>query len=542
MHRIIEKIESNKASFWQCVTALFAVCMVRNVEETVLIRHQVLDSPSNVWRSIATFFCHFNSFWFMAFAALVLLLYLFTRRWNNIRNCLMVGLFATPVILIPPVLSLMLGDRGAIAYPSNPLDLLPMLLHFFDPTHIVPGVTIGMRIEIALAALAAAIYVYVKSKRPIRAVLTFIVVVPSILLMGSLVPIAAQLYENGLKFDPDFKLSASTLIHGGDIFESGSQRIALIYLFLTVLMAFVVLWIHNRQEAVALVRNIRPTRSVHYLLLYFGGTVTALILMYPDVANKWAIFSGPVDYFGVFMGALALFFAFQGAVVFNDLYDYNIDLGSKRPLQSGAITPHRYKNYGIVFFLLAMNIALCISLSFFMLLLTFILLSFLYSTPPFRCRRSLVCSCLILSLEAVLAFALGASLFAQSNVFLLLPDNVYLLLLAAFCLVLPIKDLKDYAGDKAAGVHTLPTLLGPLVGKIVTSCLVCMVIVLLPIMLGMHTYWLPVVYAFLALVTFYLPERCHRLREPLLFLLYFSYMTIVWAQWCLNIAPTPMFL
>jgi len=527
MRRIIERIENNKASFWACLMTVFAICFVRDVEETILVRHQILDSPDNLWLSMISFFCHFNSFWFMVFVELVLLLYLFTHRSNSIRNCLMAGLYATPVILLPPVLNMIFGDYGRIAYPSNPLDLLPMLLHFFDPTYIVTGVTIGMRIEIAIAAIAAAIYVFVKTKSPVRTFLSFVVVPTSILLTGAFKPILAQLYENGIHFSDDFKLYDSTLFHGGDMFQFGAQRTSLLYILLTIIMTFIVLLLLDKRSVKALCRNIRPTRSIHYLILYLGGLLYSLFLLYPDTPDKWSVFVNPMDYFGVFMGAVSLFFAFQGAVVFNDIYDANIDLGTNRPLASGIIPIRRYRNYGIIFTLTALYISFCISLSFFFLLLCYVLLSFLYSAPPFRCRRSLVLSGLILSLEAVLAFALGACLFAHSNVFLVIPSKVILSMLAAYFFVTPVKDLKDCSGDTAAGIHTLPSLIGFKPALIVTCFLVCCVIVLFPIGIGLNIFLFSLAFAAVTIIVFALPSHITRHRETILFFLYFIYLIAI---------------
>ena len=538
VRQIISKIESNKASFWECLVVVFAVCVVRNIEETILVRHQILDSPEDIWSSLITFFCHFNSFWFMVFVELVLLLYLFTHRSNSIRNCMMAGLYATPVILLPPVLNMVFGDHGCIAYPSNPLDLLPMLLHFFDPTYIVVGVTIGMRIEIAIAAVASAIYVFYKTKSPVWTLISFLVIPTAILLTGACLPILSQLYENGIHFSDDFRLSRCSLIHGGDIFEYGAQRVALMYIFLTIIMTLIVLLLYDKRSVKALCRNIRPTRSLHYLILFFGGVACSIILLYPDVPNKWDVFVNPMDYLGLFMGAVALFFAFQGAVVFNDLYDTEIDKGSNRPLQSGAITPHRYKNYGWIFIITALYIGFCISVSFFFLLLSYVLLSFLYSVPPFRCRRSLILSATILSIEAVLAFSMGACLFAHSDVFITIPASVMLSMLAAYFLVTPVKDLKDCSGDTAAGIHTLPSLLGPKPALIITCCLVCCVIVLFPICMGLHVLPFSIACAVITMLVFFLPDRFMRHRETLLFVLYFMYLAVIFWALCQSLINT----
>jgi 4-hydroxybenzoate polyprenyltransferase len=95
----------------------------------------------------------------------------------------------------------------------------------------------------------------------------------------------------------------------------------------------------------------------------------------------------------------------------------------------------------------------------------------LYSVPPIRLKRLPLVSSLTLSAICASAMIYGLALLPNYHVRNLLPENLPLVFALAFPLALQVKDLRDYAGDQSQRTWTLPTVLGPRIGRAVAAVL-----------------------------------------------------------------------
>lgn len=77
--------------------------------------------------------------------------------------------------------------------------------------------------------------------------------------------------------------------------------------------------------------------------------------------------------------------------------------------------------------------------------------------PPYRLKRVPLFSKLIIAFNTLACFLMGYLLSGGS---LNLPFNTVALALLALTATINFIDIKDYEGDKMAGIMTLPTLLG----------------------------------------------------------------------------------
>ena len=109
--------------------------------------------------------------------------------------------------------------------------------------------------------------------------------------------------------------------------------------------------------------------------------------------------------------------------------------------------------FGIAIFL-----SININPFFFFLMLINIILAIVYSAPPLRLRNVYLLSNIIIAITFGLVPAImGSIVLNESN-----PLNISLLV-CIFALSLSLgftKDLEDFIGDKAHGVHTLPAVMG----------------------------------------------------------------------------------
>ena len=512
---------------------VFAVSNIRNFLE-IGLQGGILISPDAPLNTFVMYFLHYTLFYYMIFAALSLMLYGFARKHIKLSEAYTVGASAICLVCLAPIIDSILLGRIDIAYPVNPWNVVCNLHHFWDFGYDYHGLSFGMRIEITLASLAAMVYLYIKTKRIAKSVICGVCVSVVCLAFGLMVPTLAQLYDNGLNFADDYNLRFSTLLQGGCVLKTSSDKISVLYILLCVLLFAVGYFIRNRRYFVSVIKNFRITRAVHYLLLFFAGV--AFIYYNPPVENPLyedfeflKDFGHPFDIIGVAMAAAAIFLSFESAVIFNDIYDYNVDCVSNpnRPLVTKTIPFDEFKLMGGVFLVLALMIAISINPTFFMLVLVYNLAAFLYSAPPVRLRKYIGVSNLLLAFIFLLTFYAGTTVIIPNFMLANVPSHISIGLLVCFFLALTIKDIKDTKGDKADNIQTLSTVMSPKAGNIVTVACVCCSILLSPWLFQQsHLY----VFAVVVLIAFLLGVKLipnPKIKEAYVTGLYYLYVVVL---------------
>jgi geranylgeranylglycerol-phosphate geranylgeranyltransferase len=129
-----------------------------------------------------------------------------------------------------------------------------------------------------------------------------------------------------------------------------------------------------------------------------------------------------------------------------------------RPLISGRVTKRIAISFVLVMAGIGLLISFTINWSFVGLLITYLLLGVLYSTPPTLLKKRFLLKQFTIGLGVIIAcLAGGAAVGIVSK------PVIYgaLLFFALFFGLNPIVDLRDLHGDKAAGRKTFPVVLGP---------------------------------------------------------------------------------
>lgn len=109
---------------------------------------------------------------------------------------------------------------------------------------------------------------------------------------------------------------------------------------------------------------------------------------------------------------------------------------------------------------MSLILALTVGVKFFLLIFVYQVIGWIYSVWPFRLKRFPVVASFLSALALVLLFLSGFMLLADGQNISRLPAKVFWLLIIAFTISLPVKDLKDIEGDRKNGVWTIPVLLG----------------------------------------------------------------------------------
>ena len=228
----------------------------------------------------------------------------------------------------------------------------------------------------------------------------------------------------------------------------------------------------NRNDIVSFLKNLRPFRSIHFLLMIFFGV----------------FFSYKFDVIKLILGFISIFFSWQFSISLNDIFDVEIDKISNpdRPYVKGAINKKKYILISII--LAAISIITVLFMSFISLIFIsfYIFLGYIYSAPPFRFRKYIF-GIFIIGISSSLAYFSG--LFACINIIDLTLTQLLIgiLILAAFSMGTVVKDYKDYEGDKNANVNTIFTKYGLEKGSKITSILLLFTF-LLPFILIQHLF------------------------------------------------------
>lgn len=263
-----------------------------------------------------------------------------------------------------------------------------------------------------------------------------------IFLYGFLPPLVGAL---GIDFEKAAELSVTGVVR--------TQRFAFVYLWLLLAFGAVaggILFREARARCRALASLAFPSRSLHYLLLLACGFFYAALSggIYGRLLNA-------ADISKLVLALVSIFLLFVHAKITNDRHDLAIDRISNpdRPLASGVLTAGSAASLsglawgaGFVTALMTAKIFICCWLALWAA-------SHLYSAPPFRLRRFYPAAHATLAAIGALVFLTGAMLALGDGAYNRIAEKrIFLYVFLAFFSLCHLKDFKDMAGDRAAGV------------------------------------------------------------------------------------------
>jgi 4-hydroxybenzoate polyprenyltransferase len=416
-------------------------------------------------------------------------------------------------------------------YPFEIKELARFFVHAFNPgADFSAWASTGLRIEFFMIIFLMALYVHIKTSKLWKSVLGFIA--GYIWIMFLAMPLYAAYIIDWLPIPNSASGSVYERVYWTrGLLEMTVNKFSLIWLFATVTLLICWLYIYNKKIIVSLLRNIRPFRTIHYLGLMIGGMLV----------GSWALkdyrpnpFQYPFDYIAVAGLAFAVFFAFQYAVVSNDIADEEIDKLSnpERPLIRADICKEDYRSIGGIFLALSLYFAFSVNLWAFLLILLFIVCYQIYSVPPLRIKRLFPFSTFLVAFNGLVAMLAGFSLLSGSEKLYVFPPYLALAILISFFLNINMKDIKDVAGDRKAGIKTIPTVFGEKKGRIAIGVLSFTGFVFVPVILKIKALF-PYTLAFGGLSALIIIKK--KWQESLFFVNYYVYYVIVlffiWRQY-----------
>ena len=458
---IIKAIEEYPITLPQFLLAFSAIIALRMLGENLLSGLEGKSLEFFIGSTLAAYL-------FFLFSILLLILFVSAylgESFKKVANLLLWGFF---IVIFPPILDKILCgvQRCWSFYAFDSLfGLSKRFLTFFGQDPYV-GITYGVRVEVALAVIFLTFYIFLKTRNVLKSLIGGAISYVILFILGSFPSWLTFLFlAPAKKFTAveGFDVAGIFLspvryfsIESGDILNALNVKMNLIYAFLIVLFLILFFLINFRDKFWAIVKNVRWIQiSIHAGLILFGAGLGAFYFPNNLTIN---IFS----FFALVNLILAAVFAWLASVFLNDQVDLEADkiTNLKRPLITGIITKEEYMNFFWACFPLSLILALTVGVKFFLIIFVYQVIGWVYSCPPFRLKRFPIVASFLSALALTLLFSSGFILLADNQEITALPAKVFWLLVIAFVISLPIKDLKDIEGDRKNNIWTIPVILG----------------------------------------------------------------------------------
>jgi len=496
----------------QWIMAISGILMIRFFLES-------LSSPSisGIIATDAPTMVHYYLFFITVSMAMMLVLQFVLPDWK--KAIPLMTLYSMLLIYSAPIIDwIVSGGKGFVQgyLYVGPNELIHSFFTFFGPYHS-PGITIGIHIELAMMFLGIGAFVYVVRKNIwwslVSVVLMYLVayisvIVPIVIgMIGSYLLGESVTLASSLQFLQTTIANSATLannIHGTLLYASFDRLLSIGFDFMMariwfISIVFLVLWwflTNFKRQTIAILKNSRPERALHYLLLALFGVYLAYS-QHHFVLN-WN------DCLVIITLLLSFYFSWMFAVALNDVYDTDIDKISNtgRPLNDEIVSVSEMKSASFLFLVLGLVAGYLSGYYAFFYTLLFCAFYYIYSAPPIRIKvLSFICP-LFFGLCSLAAVMSGFFTFSSTKILTAFPTALMPVIVIAFFLVQHIKDLKDVEGDRANGILTLPTMLGSLWGPVIVGIMAGFAYIIVALVshntivwcgsliAGFFTYWL----------------------------------------------------
>lgn len=508
--KIIEKLENQKITLTTWLISFFSIVFLRILLESFSSRFNFFQ------RYIFVF--HLSLFFLLCALIITLFLYFLTRE--KIEKITKIVLFASLIILLPPIADLIVtGGQGGIYMqylqflkpPSGVLEFFQFFFKSFiygaqgilfsgqENPLFGPNpfeVNYGIRIQFTIIYLGFIWYVFLKTRNILKVLLGLISIYFVLFTLGTL---PLNLYKISSSFNPSFD-------HHHVIFS--------LYFILVCILASFWFYIQNKEKCLALFKNFRLFRTIQNIAMLGLGLYLAKVPFFNLNFQDWVL---------IIIAVISVCLYWLSAIGYNDLSDEKIDRISNpsRPLCQGKLTREEFKTLSNVFLIASYISALVAGYFFFIFIFLRSLLGYLYNAFPFRLRRFPILASFTKALAYLFTIYAGFLLNPANKIFDF-PRELSLFLLLAFTLGVNVKDIKDYEGDKAGGVYTIPVIFGLERGKKIVAFLALIPFILCP--LFFFDYFKTLIFPSIlsGILIFWLINKKKYSEKPL-FLVYFSY-------------------
>ncbi len=211
---------------------------------------------------------------------------------------------------------------------------------------------------------------------------------------------------------------------------------------------------NKKPKIFELILNFRFLQIIYHIgLLFIGIGFSYIYIPNTQLPNIYS----------TILLSIIVIISWISTVFFNDVADIEIDKISNphRPLPKGILTIKQSLIYGFLLFITSLLLSALISKNTLILISCYHGLSWIYNMNPLRLKKIPLVATFIASCASILIIIIGfLSSFDNLINLKYIPLDFILSMLIGYTLSLPLKDLKDYTGDKYANIKTIPVLFG----------------------------------------------------------------------------------
>lgn len=530
----------NKEISWpKSLATVFSVIFLR-----IFLENFSSTGPQSSFTLISGIFLHIPLFYVSIIASLFLAILFFAKL--EIKQAINLGVLFSPIMCLPPIVDLIftggVGANTAYLFFNNFSEAFFDFLTFFG-RFVNPGITLGMRVEIFLVLAGVTYLIYLKTRNIKRTILgaffCYIVFFIYLAFPGFIVVLFDHNNYLALNQGGDsgaFSLVLSSLfsgsllktIHFSEVLSSNkavlfNQQFDILcgrILWLAFLFqGGLIFYLKNKQSFFSWLNNLRWERVLYYLALSILGIFLGRSLY------SFGYSLGFIDFLGLLIFFVLVALSFWLAVGINDQADLKTDSISNpdRPLVKKTITDKEQNAINLFLFIAIIIGSLLINCWVLILLLLFQGIYFIYSSPPFRLKRAFGLSSLLVGLNALVITMAGFYFISPQQFLISFPKNVLIMILFGFTLGVNIKDIKDYEGDKADDINTIPVVFGLLWGKRIIAALASLALLAVALLTSLKGI---MVASLIFSIIFFLLINRRDYEEKPIFGAFFIYITI----------------
>ena len=471
IHDILLKNSEKKSSFYHIALTFCGIITIRFCIE--------------IW--IGKFIQHDLDYYYFGFLHTLLFFYLVIVCcvWLTMyiakttqRQTTMLFLYGFILVIFPPIIDHLISlhfFKGAnfLSYYlfDDPKGLTKSFLSFFGDRPR-DGITYGTRSIIALTICIMGAVTFLRTKSILRVVGIMIITYTLFFFFSALPSILTYIFTSA-HFSATGSTVAGFIASPTNILNNAIDsardaiviKMTFVYIVLSTLLTLYVLYKAYPLVCISLLRNIRPIQSLYHIGLISVGFGIALIF------GDGILLINPFTITAILILFLSAISAWYSTVIFNDIIDIDIDRISNRsrPLITQTISKTHYSHIGVFLFFLSIILVGCVNYYAIIPLILYHGLSFIYNTPPLRLKRFPVLATFIAALASFCLVIIGYITLSNTHSLQHFPPHIAYLLIIVYTISLPIKDLKDIAGDKKNRIFTIPVLCGEKYSRLIIA-------------------------------------------------------------------------
>jgi len=431
MKKFLNKYLSLSFSYHQIFFLVIVIASLRVIADWNLLRYPIL---MDVFQDYARFWLENVYYFLVAFLVLTVVCAKIIKA--PLKEVMNVGIKFYPIIIFPPIFdSLLLGRTQGYTYGT----ILNLPFNVLTLAFATKETSLGISVEILIGMIGMFLYVYLKTKNVWK---------------GIVFALFADVFF--------MVISTPDLFVGewmGDYYYD--YFLVNYYFFPLLILLILTLLVYDKKKLGSIFKNVRIVRSTIFVLTVFLGGIIRLLM-------KQEVYPLQLIY-----GSIAMFFAWQVAVIINDIYDIDIDryANKSRPLVKGTISVGGYRIVASILSFLALSFAVIINIKIFFLIVLILIFAHIYSVPPVRARKNILGN-VIIGISVLIAFLIGIYSSGRTNILtarVLFLAGIIFLFATALTLA---KDIKDIEGDEKNGIKNLFTIYGKRKGKKITTILI----------------------------------------------------------------------